>query len=89
MNDHGLPVLGQQKAKSPVGPPFALIRTLDENALFEPESTQLINGQVMGITGRSNLVTAEDLVDLIVDALIPRLKTLIRDELAFQKTKDR
>ena len=85
---NGLPVLGQQKFKAPVGPPIALIKSLDDDCLFEPGSTQLINGQVMALTGRQNLVTAEDLVDMLVDALVPQLKALIRQELAYQKTLD-
>jgi hypothetical protein len=80
-----VPVLGQQKMRAGVGPPLALIRTLDENGLFEPESTQLVGGQVMGVAGRGNLVTAEDLVDMLVDALAPQLKRLIRDEFERQR----
>lgn len=90
MNEqNGVPVLGQQKLVSPVGLPLALIRDLDDDCMFEPEGSRLVNGQVVGITGRKNLVSAVDLVDLIVDALVPQLKVLIRQELAYQKTLDK
>ncbi len=84
-----VPALGRQKARAGIGPPIALIRTLDDNATFEPEATTLTGGQVTAVAGRSNIVTAEDLVDLIIDALLPRLKGLIRSELSYQKMLDK
>lgn len=77
----GLPVLGQQKVRAGVGQPIALIRDLDEAGTFEPESTQLVNGVVMGVTGRSNMVTAQDLVDMLADELMPRIKTMFENYL--------
>lgn len=77
------PILGQneQKIRATIGVPIALIRDLDENGTFEPENAQQ-NSQGVAITvGRSNIVTAQDLVDMILDALIPSIKILIREEL--------
>lgn len=82
MNDFGgnIPLLGPKpdQVKTGVGPPIALIRDLDENALFEPEATVQTPQGLMAISGRSNIVTAVDLVDMIVDALRP----CIREEVA-------
>lgn len=83
------PVLGEQAKMRAAPPTFAsLVRHMEEDGTFTPESTQLANGQIQAVAGRSNICSAEDLTDMIVDALIHRLKVLIREELAYQKTLD-
>lgn len=90
--DRNVPLLGQQKQKIRATPNViaSFVRTLDDAGTFEPESTQLIpGGGIQATAGRSNLVSAEDLVDMVVDALIPQIKVLIRQEFAYQKTLDK
>lgn len=87
--NNNLPVLGQQKMKAMPSSLVSLVRHMDEDGTFEPESSQLNNGQIQAVAGRSNIMSGEDLIDAIVDALIPRLKSLIREELAYQKTLDK
>lgn len=87
-----VPLLGQQQGKVRTAPQVivSLVRAMDENGTFEPESTQLLpNGGIQATAGRSNLMSGEDLVAEVVDALIPRIKELIRQEFAYQKTLDR
>lgn len=78
-----LPILGsqQQKIRATIGPPISLIRDLDESGTFEPEHALQTTEGVQITVGRSNVVTAVDLVDMIIDALVPQLKVLIRQEL--------
>lgn len=73
-----VPILGQQKPRAQVGAPLALIRALDEQATFEPEAVVNVGGQPVAIAGRANIVTAEELVDMIRD----ELREVIREELA-------
>lgn len=76
-----LPILGQQKTRAQVGPPLALIRALDENATFEPESVVNMGGQPVAIAGRQNIVTAEDLVDMLVEDLTPVIRRIVKEVL--------
>ena len=86
-----VPLLGEDKSTVRAAPAtlVSLVRTLDEQGTFEPESAQLVNGQIQAIAGRSNICSAEDLTLMFIDALVPRLKGLIRAELAYQKTLDK
>ncbi len=82
MNLNGLPDLGKQKVKA-LPPVFGpMIRHLDDDGTFEPESTQLNNGQVQAVAGRSNMVSAEDLCEMLIDELMPRLRDMFKEELA-------
>ena len=82
-----LPILGkeQSKVRATTSGLVALVRTLDENGTFEPESSFLANGQVQAVAGRSNLASAEDLCDMICDALMPRIRDVVKQELAHLK----
>lgn len=79
-NANGVPILGQTKPKAGVGLVGVLIRDLDENGLYDPE--QVIdagNGQLGAIPGRRNIVTAEDLVEM--------MREMVREEIAAALTK--
>lgn len=78
--DRNVPILGQEKQKIRTQPAFivSFVRSLDENGQFEPESTFLNNGTVQAIAGRSNICSAEDLTDMIVDAVWLRFKDELR-----------
>lgn len=74
-----LPILGagQSKIRSTPQAIVSFVRSLDENGTFEPESTFLNGGQVQAIAGRGNICSAEDLVDMVVDALLPQLDRMM------------
>lgn len=77
---NGVPILGQAKPKAGVNSVGVLIRDLDENGQYEPE--QVIsdgNGGLMALAGRRNLVTAEDLVEM--------MREMVREEIAAALTK--
>lgn len=75
LDNGNIPMLGpKQELKAGVQGPFCLIRTMDENGHFTPESTVLINGQPQAIAGRTNIVSAEDLVDMITDSVMAQLR---------------
>lgn len=75
-----LPILGAEQAKMRATPQFlvSFVRSLDENGTFEPESTFLNNGVVQAIAGRSNICSAEDLVDMITDAVMAQVRVELR-----------
>lgn len=80
--NHNVPLLGQtQPTKGQIGMPVALIRELDENGLFNPEQVIQTPQGPVAVVGRANCVTAQDLVDMIADALIPSIKEIIEDYL--------
>lgn len=89
--NQNVPMLGQKQQVRAIPPMFvSLVRTLDEHGTFEPESTQLgPTGQIQAVAGRSNLMSGEDLVEAVVDALMPqitaRLRDIIKQELAALK----
>lgn len=76
-----VPLLGQDKTKirATASALVSLVRSMDENGTFEPESAALVNGQVQATAGRANLCSAEDLVDMVVDALVPQFTNIVRD----------
>lgn len=79
--DRNLPLLGIEKSRIRTQPAFivSFVRSLDENGQFEPESTYLNDkGEAQAIAGRSNICSAEDLTDMIVDAVWLRLKDELR-----------
>ena len=73
-----VPMLGEQQIRATPQMLVSLIRHLDDDGTFEPESTQLNNGQVQAVAGRSNIVSAEDLCDMIVDAVMAQLRVEIK-----------
>lgn len=78
-----VPLLGPKNGKTKAQVPRAnpLIRRLDENGLVEPEEVKIINGQAVAFLGRSNLVDAEDLIGMIIDAQEAQIGRIVRDEL--------
>lgn len=82
-----IPILGQQQQKPRATSSMivSLVRSLDENGTFEPESTFLNNGQVQAVAGRSNICSAEDLADMICDTLMPRLREIVKTEMKLAK----
>lgn len=75
-----LPILGQDGVKLRVAPgaPVSFVRRLDENGTYEPEGMHAVSTtQNNIIIGRSNLCSAEDLVDMMRD----ELREVIREEL--------
>lgn len=84
LNDN-VPLLGPKPAKMRAMPPMfvSLVRALDDNGTFEPEDVILVNGQPQAIAGRSNIVSAEDLVDMFGDMV----RKIIREEFKLLKIK--
>lgn len=80
-----VPMLGEQKIRATPQMLVSLIRHLEDDGTFEPESTQLNNGQVQAVAGRSNITSAEDLVEMLADELMPRLRDMLKQELAALK----
>jgi len=82
--DGNLPLLGMKQEKVRTQPAFVVsfVRSLDENGQFEPETTFLNAGQVQAIAGRSNICSAEDLVDMIGDMV----RRIVREELKLAKS---
>ena len=81
-NGKAVPILGQggKKPMAGVNTIGALIHHLNDDGEYEPENVALLpdgSGRVVAIPGRQNYVTAEDLVDMVADALRP----VIREEI--------
>lgn len=77
MNGH-VPDLGAyangQQQKVPIQIVGVLIRDLDKDGLYTPEQVQMTPNGPMVVTGRQNIVTAEDLVEMF--------REMVREELA-------
>ena len=75
MNGHNaIPVLGQKKPRAGVQTIGVLARDLDAAGTFEPESVQqLPNGQVLAVSGRSQYLTAND--------LLAEIRQIVREEI--------
>lgn len=81
LGNGGIPILNGTplSTKGQVGPPVAFIRDLDENGFFDPERVIKTPQGDVAIVGRHNIVTAEELVDMVVERLKPILQDLIHD----------
>ena len=76
MNGHNgaIPVLGQQKPRAGVQTIGVLARDLDAAGTFEPESVQMLpNGQALAVSGRSQYLTAND--------LLAEIRLIVREEI--------
>jgi hypothetical protein len=86
--NQNVPIIGQKKPKAGVGTIGALIRDLDENGEYDPESLVLMpdgSGRMMAIAGRNNIVTAADLVDMIEEMV----RKVVREEMRLASTIDK
>lgn len=91
MNDlHGnnVPILGEQKPRAMPQMIVSLVRSMDGNGTFAPESTRVNGNEVQAIAGRGNIMSGEDLAELIIEGLKPALREIMRDELARQRLND-
>ncbi len=76
-----VPILGWPSMRVVPQSLVSLVRSLDANGTFEPESVMNVGGVPQGVAGRSNIMSGEDLVDDIVEALKPAIREIVRDEL--------
>lgn len=86
--NQNVPIIGQKKPKATVGTIGALIRDLDENSEYDPESLVLLpdgSGRMVAVAGRENIVTAQDLVDMI-EGMVRRV---VREEMKLASTVDK
>jgi hypothetical protein len=83
-----VPLLGEQKVKATAQAIVTLVRHMDGDGTFEPERTQVVNGQVQAVAGRGNIMSGEDLIEAILDGMKPILRDVVRDELARQRLGD-
>ena len=73
-----IPIIGQGKPRAGVQTVGVLIRYLDEHGTYEPEGVVATpNGGTIAVAGRENLVTAEDLVEM--------MRVMVREEIANSK----
>jgi hypothetical protein len=88
MESSRVPLLGEQKIKATPNAIVSLVRHMDADGTFDPESSSVVNGNVQAIAGRGNLMSGEDLVEMLVDELKPVLRQIVREELARQRDAD-
>lgn len=88
LHNGNVPILGEQKPRAMPQMIVSLVRSMDSNGTFEPESTVSNGNQVQAIAGRGNIMSGEDLVEMIIDGLKPALREIVRDERARQRLND-
>lgn len=86
--NQNVPIIGQKKPKAGIGVVGALIHHLDDNGEYDPESVTLLpdgSGRMVATAGRANIVTAEDLVDMIEEMV----RRVVREEMRLASTVDK
>lgn len=80
-----IPILGPkpENPRAAVAAPIALIRKLDESGTYTPKDViRHPSGQLLAVPHRSDFVTAEELVEMLVAASEKSLKRIINDFIA-------